>query len=140
MKNPSILRGLAHVRYHAADLEAAKRWYAELLGQAPYFARGDAYAEFRVGDFQHELGLLSSKYLGELGGGAVTTAPSGVVASWHVDDVQVTLARMLSLGATVHEAPRHFGEGFIGASVVDPFGNIVGVMQNPNYVKVLAGR
>ena len=36
------------------------------------------------------------------------------------------------------EAPRDFGEGFIGASVVDPFGYILAVMRNPHYIEMLA--
>jgi len=56
---------------------------------------------------------------------------------WHVDDVPATLAKLLSLGAQVHEAPTDRGEGFITASVVDPFGNILGVMYNPHYLEVL---
>jgi hypothetical protein len=35
------------------------------------------------------------------------------------------------MGATALEAPRDFGEGFIGATVVGPFGNILGLMYNP---------
>jgi hypothetical protein len=38
----------------------------------------------------------------------------------------------------VLEAPRDFGEGFIGASAIDPFGNILCVMRNPHYLEVLA--
>lgn len=30
------------------------------------------------------------------------------------------------------------GEGFVTASVVDPFGNILGVMYNRHYLDVLA--
>ena len=32
------------------------------------------------------------------------------------------------------------GPGFVTASVVDPFGNVLGVMLNQHYVDVLAGR
>jgi len=28
-------------------------------------------------------------------------------------------------------------EGFVTASVVDPFGNVVGIMYNPHYLEVL---
>jgi hypothetical protein len=28
----------------------------------------------------------------------------------------------------------------VTASVVDPFGNIIGVMYNPHYLEILAGR
>lgn len=34
-----MLRGMTTVTYWAADLEAAKAWYAELLGIEPYFER-----------------------------------------------------------------------------------------------------
>ena len=49
-----MLRGMATVNYWAADHAAAKQWYADLLGLPPYFER-PGYAEFRVGDYQHEL-------------------------------------------------------------------------------------
>ncbi|MEU9607370.1 VOC family protein [Streptomyces sp. NPDC048057] len=135
-----MLRGVANVRYHTSDLEAAKRWYTELLGIEPYFNRPE-YAEFRIGDYSHELGLLDNRYIGMLGGHTSTDdGPGGVVAYWHVDDVQQTFKRLLSMGATKLEEPRDFGEGFIGATVVDPFGNVLGIMDNPHYVDVLSAQ
>jgi predicted enzyme related to lactoylglutathione lyase len=134
----SPLRGLTTVVYHAMDHEAAKRWYTELLGVPPYLSRPE-YAEFRIGDYQHELGLLNTKYLAELGGAAPPEAsgPSGVILYWHVDDVDATLARLQQMGAKLHQPPRDFGRGFIGASVIDPFGNILGIMYNPHYLEML---
>jgi predicted enzyme related to lactoylglutathione lyase len=97
-----------------------------------------AYVEFRIGDYQHEFGILNSHYLGELGGeNSNPTKPSGVVVYWHVDDVDTTLDRLISMDTKEVEAPRHFGQGFIGASVVDPFGNLVGIMYNPHYLEIL---
>lgn len=58
--------------------------------------------------------------------------------SWHVDDVQKTYDRLLALGATPHESPRNRGEGFVTACVLDPFGNLFGVMYNPNLVEASA--
>lgn len=130
-----MLRGLTTVRFHAADLDAAKKWYTEVLGVEPYFDK-PGYAEFRFGDYQHELGLLDSRYARELADD-VETGPAGVVTYWHVDDVQESLDRLLSLGAKEHEPPREFGQGFVGASVVDPFGNILGIMYNRHYLDVL---
>lgn len=127
-----MLRGLATVSLWAADLEAAKGWYAELLGVGAYFER-PGYAEFRVGDYQHELGLIDARYApdGSAGG------PEGAIAYWHVEDVKATLERLLSVGAREYEAPRDRGGGFFTASVVDPFGNVLGVMHNPHYLEVL---
>ncbi|MBK9942353.1 MAG: hypothetical protein IPP13_12135 [Kouleothrix sp.] len=55
-----MLRGLATISYWAADHDAATQWYAALLGQTPYFER-PGYAEFCLGDSQHELGLIEMK-------------------------------------------------------------------------------
>jgi hypothetical protein len=52
-----MLRGFATVNYWADDLEAAKEWCSELLGIEPYFERPGYYG-FRVGDYQHELGVI----------------------------------------------------------------------------------
>jgi predicted enzyme related to lactoylglutathione lyase len=133
-----MLRGMATVSYWATDLAAARRWYTELLGIEPYFERpggGEpaAYVEFRVGDHQHELGLVDSRY----SPADPTAAPGGAVLYWHVDDVAAALDRLLSLGAAPHQPVTHRGEGFVTASVVDPFGNVLGVMYNPHYLAML---
>ena len=133
-----MLRGLTTVSFFADDVEVAARWYTELLGIEPYFNRSGpdgrpAYIEFRIGDYQHELGLIDRRYApgGSAGG------PAGAVVFWHVDDVTATLDRLQAMGAKEYEAPMHRGEGFITASVVDPFGNVLGVMYNPHYLEVL---
>jgi hypothetical protein len=42
------------------------------------------------------------------------------------------------MGAKEYEALTRRGEaGFVTASVVDPFGNVLGVMYNPHYLEVL---
>ncbi len=135
----TMLRGLTTVVYQAADHDAAKRWYTQFLGLAPYFDR-PGYAEFRIGDYQHEFGLLDSRFASQLGGQPPSAGPGGAIVYWHVDDLQATLDRLLELGATLHHPPRDFGEGFVGASVIDPFGNIVGIMYNPHYLDVLSTR
>ena len=61
-----MLRGLTTVNYLADDVAAAVDWYTELLGVEPYFSRPVegrlAYAEFRIGDYQHELGILDRRF------------------------------------------------------------------------------
>ncbi|MDR4324958.1 VOC family protein [Bacillus pseudomycoides] len=132
MSDAQTLRGLTTVSFWTDDLEAAKKWYAELLGIEPYFER-PVYAEFRLGDYQHELGLIDSRYAPD---GSVN-GPAGALVYWHVDDVTATFKRLLSMGAKEYEAPTERGEGFITASVVDPFGNILGIMYNQHYLEVL---
>ncbi|GAB3113163.1 VOC family protein [Streptomyces calidiresistens] len=133
-----MLRGLTTARFHVGDLDAAKRWYTELLGVEPYFER-PGYAEFRIGDYQHELGLMDSAYLRDLGDHD-TAGTGGPIVYWAVDDVRAVVARLLSLGAREHEPVREFGEGFVAGCVTDPFGNVLGVMENSHYLEVLASR
>ncbi len=133
-----MLRGLSTVSFYAADMEEATRWYTDVLGVEPYFIRPEppdppAYIEFRIGDYQHELGVIDSRYAPA----GVAPGPAGAVIYWHVDDVRATFETLLSKGATEHQAPTDRGAGFITASVVDPFGNILGIMVNPHYLEVL---
>ncbi|OUC95550.1 VOC family protein [Streptosporangium minutum] len=133
-----MLRGLATVSFWADDLEAAKEWYVELLGTEPYFERPGngqpaAYYEFRIGDYQAELGLIDRRYAPP---GAPAT-PGGAVVHWHVDDVQATLDRLLSMGATPYTPLTEYGPGFVTASVADPFGNVLGIMYNRHYLEIL---
>ncbi len=135
-----MLRGLTTISFWAADLGAARQWYTELLGIEPYFnvlsADGSlGYTEFRIGDYQHELGLIDRRYAPF---GDSATSPAGAVVYWHVDDVPAALEKLRAMGAKQLEAPRNRGEGFITASVVDPFGNILGIMYNPHYLHVLS--
>lgn len=133
-----MLRGLTTVSYWADDVKAAKKWYSELLGIEPYFNVPNqdgslGYTEFRLGDYQHELGLIDRRYA------PFDTSVGGAVVYWHVADVKVTLEKLLSMGAKELEAPKDRGQGFITASVIDPFGNIVGIMYNPHYLSILKG-
>jgi predicted enzyme related to lactoylglutathione lyase len=127
------LRGMATVNYFAADWAAARAFYTQVTGAEPYFLR-DGYAEWRLGDHQAELGLIDARYRAP----GTPTGPVGAVLYWHVDDVDRELARLLELGATVHEKPQDRGHGFVTATVLDPFGNLLGIMYNPHYVEVVA--
>ncbi|WP_084263030.1 VOC family protein [Actinomadura formosensis] len=136
-----MLRGFATISLWADDLEAAGDWYAELLGVRPYFSAPGpdgraAYYEFRVGDYAHELGLVDARFRP---GGPGTGEPGGAIMYWHVDDLEAAVARLLAMGAREHEKITERGEGFVTASVIDPFGNLVGVMSNAHYLEVLAG-
>ncbi|WP_433088174.1 VOC family protein [Dactylosporangium sp. CA-052675] len=127
------LRGMATVNYFAADWSAARDWYTRVTGAEPYFLR-EGYAEWRLGDHRAELGLIDARFRAP----GTPTGPVGSVLYWHVDDVQAELARLLDLGATVHEPPQDRGHGFVTATVLDPFGNLLGIMYNPHYLEMLS--
>ena len=133
-----MLRGFATISYWADDVAAARDWYSELLGIEPYFVRPEqgppAYVEFRVGDYQDELGIIDRRYAPP----GTTEGPGGAVMHWHVDDVPATFDRLLSLGAREYQPITPREAGWVTASVVDPFGNILGVVYNPHYLEMLA--
>ena len=136
-----MLRGLTTVSFFADDLDAARAWYTSLLGIEPYYVT-PGYVEFRVGDYLHELGIVDRRYSPhpESPDGSTSSGAAGVVIYWHVDDVALALERLLAMGAVEHQGVIDRGEGFLTASVVDPFGNVLGVMYNPHYLDVLSSR
>lgn len=135
METSHVLRGLSTISFYAADHEAARKWYCEFLGIEPYFAV-PGYCEFRIGDYQHELGIIDSRFAPA----GVTAGVGGAIAYWHVDDLNATMDKLTAMGATVHEpiTDRSGGKGaFVTASVVDPFGNVLGIMTNVHYLEIL---
>jgi predicted enzyme related to lactoylglutathione lyase len=138
MANTQTLRGIATVNIFADDVKAARKWYSELLGIEAYFERPDAenpaYVEFRIGDYQHELGVIDSKYKPQ----GADAGTGGAIVLWHVDNIEAMLERVKGMGATEYDPLTPRGDsGFITASVVDPFGNVLGLMYNPHYLEIL---
>jgi predicted enzyme related to lactoylglutathione lyase len=137
-----MFRGFATINFFADDLVEARNWYSALLGMEPYFAfprppEVPAYFEFRIGDDADELGFIDRRYAPQ---GASNPA-GGAVMYWHVDDLTATFDELLAMGATVYEPITKRGDSdFTTASVVDPFGNVLGVMHNPHYLEMLNHR
>ena len=136
-----MFRGFATITFYADDLAAARDWYTELLGIEAYYAyppppAAPAYLEFRVGDDEDELGFVDRRYAPA---GASGT-PGGAIMHWHVDDVPGTVGKLLEMGATEYDPITERESGFVTASVVDPFGNVLGVRHNPHYLEMLAAR
>jgi predicted enzyme related to lactoylglutathione lyase len=108
------------VRVNPKQLDAAKAWYAQFGGVPPYFDE-PFYVGFNVGGF--ELGIQPD---GDPG-------PGGTVAYWGTADVAGEVARVVALGAAVVQPVQDVGSGILVATVADPFGNHVGLIQNPHF-------
>lgn len=134
-----MFTGLTNVNYIADDVAGAAQWYARVLGVEPYFVRPETgppgYVEFRVGDAQDELAIMDRRYAGPLRSG---DRGAGVLVYWHVEDVAAVLRALVEAGATEYEPVVDRGSGFSTASVVDPFGNLLGLMHSPHYLEVSA--
>jgi catechol 2,3-dioxygenase-like lactoylglutathione lyase family enzyme len=115
-----MILGLRTVIYPAPDLPRARDWYAQVLGQKPYFDE-PFYVGFSVGGF--ELGLIPDGQPGI----------AGPQPLWGVANVESALAKLLALGASPLEPATAVGDGIKVAAVTDPFGNRLGIIENPYF-------
>jgi predicted enzyme related to lactoylglutathione lyase len=121
-RGTTMFLGLRTVIYHAPDLDAAKKWYATAFGTKPYFDE-PFYVGFEIGGF--ELGLDP-----EVGGVAVG---NNAVAYWGVADIGDAYRHLLECGATPREPVKEVGGDIKVATIADPFGNVIGLIQNPHF-------
>ena len=132
-----MFRGIANLNLVADDMDAAIEWYAAVFGTAPYFVRPEQgpaqYAEWRFGDDEDEFALMDARFRPAL------PQPGGALVSMHVDDIQASFDRLLALGATPFDPVTRRGEDWWSASVSDPFGNLLGLIQSPHWAGQHAG-
>ena len=115
--------GLATVIYQVPDLAHAKAWYAQAFAQQPYVDQ-PFYVGFSVGGY--ELGLHPDLSEGQPG-------PGGSVAYWRVVTIDAAVEHFVMVGATLVSPPTDVGEGIKVARVADPFGNVIGLIENPQF-------
>ncbi|PCH70183.1 MAG: glyoxalase/bleomycin resistance/extradiol dioxygenase family protein [Bacteroidales bacterium] len=115
--------GLRTTVYKTTELTKAKEWYAKAFEIPPYFDE-DFYVGFNIGGY--ELGLLPEDD---------TSSPKtdSVISYWGVDDINKTYSHLIESGAVPHEQPTNVGGELWVASVKDPWGNVIGIIYNPNF-------
>ena len=114
----SATQGIKTVLHPVSDLAKAKAVYTALLGRPPQ-TDSDYYVGFDA-DGQH-IGLVPG------GGPQGMTSP---VAHWHVPDIEAKLAELTAAGATARESAHDVGGGRLVATVSDPDGNVLGLIQD----------
>ena len=114
----SSTQGIKTVLHPVSDLATAKAVYTALLGVPPQ-TDGDYYVGFDAAGQQ--IGLVPG------GGPQGMTSP---VAYWHVPDLEARLAEVTAAGATVREPAHDVGGGRLVATVTDPDGNVLGLLQD----------
>jgi catechol 2,3-dioxygenase-like lactoylglutathione lyase family enzyme len=119
----SAFLGLRTVVYYVPDLDRAKAWYRSALELEPYFDT-PYYVGFNVGGF--ELGLHPA-------GEGHAAGHGGAVSYWGVERMAEAWPRLLALGARSVSEPQDVGEGILVATVEDPFGNLLGVIENKHF-------
>ena len=112
--------GIRTIIYGAPDIARAREWYTRALGVEPYFSE-PYYVGFNIGGY--ELGLDPNA---EAGAG-------GTTAYWGVASIADAMAHIESVGVVVQNPPKDVGEGIKVAVVLDPFGNRIGLIENPHF-------
>ncbi|MGO4378981.1 VOC family protein [Pseudoduganella sp. RAF53_2] len=115
-----MIKGLRTALYPTPDLAAGKAWYAKVFGKEPYFDQ-PFYVGFEIGGF--ELGLVPDG----------TPGKAGSQVYWGVDNIEKEVERVLALGASTHSSIQDVGEGIKVAELADPFGNVLGLIENPHF-------
>ena len=118
-----MVLGLRTAIYHVADLNQAKVWYAAAFGVQPYFDE-PFYVGFSVGGY--ELGLDPDV-------SAVKPGAGGAVPFWGITDIEQAVRHFVECGAVVKTDVQDVGGGIKVATVSDPFGNLIGLIENPSF-------
>ncbi|MFA5418590.1 MAG: VOC family protein [Bacteroidales bacterium] len=115
--------GLRTTIYLVEDLAKAKAWYSKAFKTEPYFDE-PFYVGFNIGGF--ELGLMPNQH---------PEKPKGdnVLSYWGVENIVSEYKHLIDLGATKHEAPNNVGGELMVATVFDPWGNVIGLIFNPEF-------
>ena len=114
----STTQGIKTVLHPVSDLAKAKAVYTALLGVPPQ--NDDSYYVGYEVEGQH-IGLVPG------GGPQGLTSP---VAYWHVPDIEAKIAEVTAAGATVQEPAHDVGGGRLVATVTDPDGNVLGLLED----------
>ena len=117
-----MLQGLRTIVYYVGDLEAAKEWYNKVFEIEPYFDE-PYYVGYNVGGY--ELGLNPDDSGFSNGNHAITY--------WGVKNIQETFERFTALEVEIHQKPENVGGPIWVGSIFDPFGNVIGLIENPEF-------
>lgn len=115
--------GLRTTIYKVSDISAAKKWYSEAFDIEPYFDEA-FYVGFNIGGY--ELGLQPEEH-------PVTGKAENVVSYWGVEDIYKVYERLIAFGAEENEKPYNVGGELMTATVRDPWGNVIGIIYNPEF-------
>lgn len=130
-KNPfdnfdsEMFLGLRTVIYPVDNIDKGKEWYSRALEITPYFDE-PFYVGFNVGGY--ELGLDPNADNSSVKSG-------GHVAYWGVSNIENVFNHLILIGAQRHEEIKDVGDGIMVASVIDPFGNVFAIIENPHFEK-----
>jgi predicted enzyme related to lactoylglutathione lyase len=113
-----MFKKLRTVIYYVTDLQKAKEWYTSLLNLQPYFDEV-FYVGFDINGC--ELGLHPTD--------DATPKGNQTESLWAVDEIENCIKKIIEKGATIQSDVAEVGGGIKVATLLDPWGNAVGLIE-----------
>ncbi len=115
--------GLRTTIYKVGDIQKATSWYTSAFQTKPYFNE-PFYVGFNI--VGYELGLQPEEE-------PVIDKTDNVITYWGVQNIEAAYKDFIKAGATENEKPYNVGGEIVTATVKDPWGNIIGLIYNPEF-------
>lgn len=112
-------QGIGTIIYPVKDIARSKKLFTRLLEVEPIMDE-PYYVGYKVGN--QDIGLDPNGY---------SQGITGPISYYHVSDIKKSLQILLDAGAKVLQDVRDVGRGKLIASVKDPEGNLIGLIQMP---------
>jgi len=104
--------------FHVSDVQKACDWYSRLLSLEPIYLLPD-FPVLRLGETDICFHRADSK---------VSSGTAGVVTYWRVADIRGAISRAEAMRGTVHRGPLKIEDGQTICQILDPFGNLFGLV------------
>jgi predicted enzyme related to lactoylglutathione lyase len=117
-KTNRMFKKLRTIIYYVPDLEAAKAWYSRVTGIEPYFDEV-FYVGFDINGCELGLHPLEEPY----------TTGNHTVCHWSVEQIEDCVKKLVEAGATILADTSEVGGGIKVATVLDPWGNAIGLIE-----------
>ena len=115
--------GVEEVLFFVPDVQDAKQWYIELLGNEPYFDNKN-YCAFHLANYT--VGIHPSDV-------KTSSGIAGQVTYWRVSDIKKVIAHFQSHGCHLFRGPKLGIDEVWICQLIDPFGNVWGLVERTVY-------
>jgi predicted enzyme related to lactoylglutathione lyase len=113
-----MFQSVHSVMIHVPDIQAACKWYADVLGLEPKYLLPD-YPVLRIGGVEICFHKADAK---------VSTGKAGTVIYWRVESFEGAVRYILRKGGQLHRGPLPLEDGDAICQIQDPFGNLFGLI------------
>ena len=126
-----MIQGVAGIILWTDDLERLSAFYRDTLGLTPHSVRPD-FVAFSFGEVRLSLGKHS-----EVAG--PNRDPYRIMVNLAVDDIHAVARSLMQQGVVFLRSPEQEGWGGWVATFWDPDGNVLQLLQQPDFARTVDG-